>query len=215
VAEASRIAALNTPEDDPLTAAVRARAFLLLAGTGRPVPVSAVGTPEGWAPQDVRRALDGLLQAGRLTVADDGDLTGSLGITVQPTRHLMVLPQGERYSWCALDALGIFGALGVSGQIRSSTPRDEPVTVDIDSGSPRDYGELVLLVPERKSGPVVQDWCPLVNFFADAPSAMHWADERGLAGMSIGVHEASDLGTRVWTKALAQAHRFGDWRNGE
>jgi hypothetical protein len=85
-----------------LSAAVRARAFDMLLDGGRPVPVAELGAPAGRRLGDVQRVVGDLVAHGRMTVADDGAITGSLGLTVPPDRHLLVLPEGDRYTWCPL-----------------------------------------------------------------------------------------------------------------
>jgi len=197
--------------DDALTAALRARAFNLLLRGGRPVPVAELGAPAGRQLAEVRQAIGDLVAAGRMTVAGDGAVTGSLGLTVLPDRHLLALPEGDRYTWCALDAVGVFGALAATGQIRSTTPEGEPVVIDVESGRLRDASELAVLLPEHRPGPTVLSWCPLVNFFRNSRRAAEWAVETGVTGTAVGVEEAMTLGTRLWRDALQKVGELGPW----
>src|SRR5215470_2172358 len=208
--EAVLVPPLNS-RDDALSAAVRARAFDMLLHGGRPVPVAELGAPAGRRLADVRRVVGDLVAHGRMTVADDEAVTGSLGLSVLPDRHLLILPEGDRYTWCALDAVGVFGALTATGQIRSTTPDGEPVAVDVESGRVRDAGELAVLLPEHRPGPTVLNWCPLVNFFRDSRRAAEWAVETGVAGTPVSVEKAMTLGTRLWRDALRKIDELGAW----
>lgn len=55
-----------------------------------------------------------------------------------------LLPQGRRFTWCAYDTLGIFGALAVSGTIRSKTPLEQPVELKVVDGRPVAANDAVL-----------------------------------------------------------------------
>lgn len=200
---------LNT-SDDPLSAAVRARSFLALLATGRSVPAEALGVPAGMGAADVREAIDGLRSAGRITVDDNG-INGSLGLSVVPCRHRIDLPQGRRYTWCALDAVGILGALGATGSITSTSPDGEPVAVRFARGRPIGASGLVILLPERGSGPTVHTWCPLVNFFAGPERARAWSDERELVATVVPLAEATTLATGLWRAAIDAACGAGAW----
>lgn len=202
---------LNAP-DDPLSAAVRAQLFLALLATGHPIPVAAVGAPAGIDVAAVRQAIDALVSAGRVTVTDGMQaVTGSLGLSVVPCRHRLDLPLGRRYTWCALDAVGVFGALRTTGSITSTTPRGERVMVRLSDGRPVGAGTVVVLIPERGPGPTVHSWCPLVNFFLAAEHARDWSDENDLPAAIVPVREVTSLGTELWRDAIAAASGLGPW----
>ncbi|WP_170191876.1 organomercurial lyase [Saccharothrix syringae] len=197
---------------DALTAAVRARSFLHLLDTGRPVPVVALGTPAGRTAAEVRRVVDALAGSGRLTLTEDrGAVTGSLGLSVVPTRHRLDLHRGTYHTWCALDAVGILGALGATGRITSTTPTGLPVAVDFADGEPTGPPGPVLLLPERGTGPPVTTWCPLVNFFTDLDQARAWSAARGLTASVVPLREATSFGAGLWREAIAAADDLGPW----
>lgn len=197
--------------DDQLGAAVRAQAFRLLLDGGQPVPVARLGVPQERTATDVRRAVDEQVLGGRITVAGDDLVTGSLGLSVTPTRHRLSLPEGTRHTWCALDALGVFGALRAGGQIRSSAPDGDEITIELRDGVAHNAGRVTLLIPRRTAGPTVTTWCPLVNFFTDQDRARAWADGNGVGGQLCTLDEASELATRQWTEAIGQADSLGSW----
>jgi Alkylmercury lyase len=45
---------------------------------------------------------------------------------------------------------------------------------------------------------VIDQWCPLVNFFDDERAAQEWASERGVSGRSFGIDAATELGASLW-----------------
>jgi len=108
------------------------------------------------------------------------------------------LPQGRRFTWCAYDTLGIFGALGASGTIRSRTPYEEPVELEVVAGRPVAANGVVLFFPQRQVTSVVDEWCPLANFFLDAEAARTWAAANSVEGQVLMLEDASARGTADW-----------------
>ena len=49
-------------------------------------------------------------------------------------------------------------------------------------------------------GSVIDDWCPLVNFFEDADAALAWAAEHGVAGTAVPLADAADRGKAAWRR---------------
>jgi hypothetical protein len=134
-----------------------------------------------------------------------GDVTGAFGLTIEPTPHEVRIGEVRRYTWCAIDAVGILSALGATGSITSHSPhtgrpielgfRDrEPTSGDLDSG--------VFVAGYEPGSKVVESWCPLVNFFEDAAGAEAWAAEHRVSGDFVPVaHAASSAGER-WRARL-------------
>lgn len=196
--------------DDPLFATVRAIAFDLLLRTGHPITVDDLGLAGGIAFAETGRSIDVLVAAGRVTVDDRGAVTGSLGLSVLETRHRLELAEGVRYTWCALDALGICGALGVSGRIVSTTVDNQRVQIEFADGIPVGSAELAVLLPKRTPGPTVLCWCPLVNFFTSTEHALAWSCANDTPGDVIALPELAELGTRLWRDAIAARYGLGD-----
>jgi Alkylmercury lyase len=213
VLDASLLLPLNAT-DDPLSAAVRARLFGLLLHIGRPVTAAELGTPGDTTHDEVRGAIDALVVAGRVTMVED-QVTGSLGLSVTATRHRLDLPHGTRHTWCALDAVGIFGALGVSGRISSTTPDGESVVLELADGIPLGSATVAVLLPPRMSGPTVRCWCPLVNFFTSVDRATAWSGANDVPGEVLTLPVVAEVGTRLWRDALDAADRLGPWTTGE
>src|SRR6266540_1942376 len=79
--------------------------------------------------------------AGGRRPATTRAVTGSHGLSVTPTRHELLLEQGQErryWTWCAWDTVGILAALDASGRIRSTSPSSgAAIELDFHHGSPR------------------------------------------------------------------------------
>lgn len=183
---------------DPVLRGIQVRAFTHLLEHGRPMPVDDL-------PAEERAGIAELRERGRLTLTDEGAITGSLGLTVVPTRHRMELAEGTRFTWCALDAVSIVPALRRSATVTSDVP-DAPETITIrfqDGQLVETPPHVVVLVPGEPPGPVVETWCPFSNLFPDNARAHSWARHRGLDGYTVfDLPDAIAEGTPLWTTVL-------------
>jgi hypothetical protein len=50
---------------------------------------------------------------------------------------------------------------------------------------------------------VIDQWCPLVNFFEDASAAQAWAAEHGVRGTAVPLAEATSQGRAAWRRWIA------------
>jgi Alkylmercury lyase len=197
-----RMIPLAREKIDPFLRGVQVRAFFALLETGEPVPIERVG-PADRLPE-VRAAVHGLLERGRMTTTAER-VTGSLGLTVRETPHRLELAEGVRYTWCALDAIGILPALDRTGLVVSAVPdTTENVRIEFDAGRVRIAPSgLALLVPGAPTGPVVLTWCPLANFFPTEEQARIWADRHGIEDFTvIDLPEAIDQAAPLWRTVL-------------
>jgi hypothetical protein len=153
---------------------------------------------------------------GRIRRDHTGAVTGSHGLSLTPTPHELHLeqqPGQERryWTWCAWDAVGILAALDASGRIRSTSPGSRaPIQLDFDHGQLRNpEPELVVFFADTDcctpgaetgdgsgcgSGSVIDEWCPLVNFFEHTEAAQAWAAEHRVRGTAVPLAEATDQG---------------------
>jgi len=202
--------------------ALLARAFHLLLGDGRPVSTARLAETLAWDPEQVERALVRLDRQGRIRRDQTGAVTGSHGLSLTPTPHELILEQApgqeRRYwTWCAWDAVGILAALAASGRIRSTSPSSgAPIRLDFHHGRLRQADpELVVFFADTDrcapattgddsdccaSGSVIDDWCPLVNFFEHADAARAWAAGHGVRGTAVGLAEATSQGKAAWRR---------------
>ncbi len=212
-----------TPELGSGTAfehALLATAFRLLLAEARPVSPARLAQALGSDPARIQRTLARLDQQGRTRRDPTGAVTGSHGLSVTPTRHELLLEQERRYwTWCAWDAVGILAALEAGGRIRSTSPASgAPIELDFHHGSPRraDPALVVFFADTDRCtaaadahadaacctsvASVVDDWCPLVNFFGCADAAQAWAAEHGVRGTAVSLAEATRRGKAAWTQ---------------
>lgn len=202
-----------------------ARAFHLLLDDGRPVSSARLAQALACDPDRVEQALVLLDRQGRIRRDHTGAVTGSHGLSVAPTPHELLLeqqPGQERrfWTWCAWDAVGILAALDASGRIRSTSPGSRsPIQLDFDHGQPRNpEPDLVVFFANIDcctsgaetndgsgggSGSVIDDWCPMVNFFEHAEAAQAWAAEQRVRGTAVPLAEATDQGKLAWRGWIA------------
>jgi hypothetical protein len=195
--------------------ALLATAFGLLLGDGRPVIPARLAAALASDPDQVNRALARLDHQGRVGLTAAEAVTGSHGLSVTPTRHELLLHEdsGEQrrfWTWCAWDAVGILAALEASGQVRSTSPASgAPVEVTFHRGSiyRADPALVVFFADADCCGSVVEQWCPLVNFFEHAGAAKAWAAEHGVRGTAVPLAEATDRGKDAWTQWVPELDR--------
>ena len=193
--------------------ALLATAFGLLLADGRPVSPARLAAALASDPSQVTGTLARLDQQGRVRLDPAGAVTGSHGLSVAPTRHELLFHEesGEQrrfWTWCAWDAVGILAALEASGRVRSTSPSSgAPVEVTFHRGSlSRADPALVVFFADADccgTDSVVDQWCPLVNFFEHADAAKAWAAKHGVRGTAVPLAEATDRGKDAWTRWVA------------
>ena len=135
---------------------------------------------------------------GRAQLDDEGRLLGIAGLTVEPSRHRLTIGDETRWTWCALDAVGILGALEATGSIHSTDPRSgDPVDIGFEDGTPTGDATLFIL-GGYDGGNVIQDWCPMVNFFAARADAEAWVADNDVAGDIVSVAHVADNAAAMW-----------------
>jgi alkylmercury lyase len=132
-------------------------------------------------------------------------VTGSHGLSVTPTAHAFQLDGRRFWTWCARDAVGILGALGATGRVRSHSPHSgAPIQLDFHAGRPSAPSDVVVFMADQDCcTSVADDWCPLVNFFEDARAATAWAAQQQAAGTPLPLAEATRTGTAHWRAHVA------------
>jgi hypothetical protein len=207
--------------------ALLARAFHLLLDDHRPVSAAHLAQALACDPDRVEQALALLDRQARLRRDRTGAVSGSHGLSLTPTQHALLLEhhngrERQFWTWCAWDAVGILAALDASGRIRSTSPSSgAPIQLDFHHGHPRDpepglvvfFADTDCCTPANVaddgsgccgSGSVIDEWCPLVNFFEDADAAHAWATEHGVRGTAVPLAEATDQGRTAWRRWIAE-----------
>ena len=190
-------------------------AFALLLEGGRPVLVSEFTEAAGLDSGEVEAALEAFTSAGRTRFDSRGRLTGIAGLSVEPTRHeILVGPTPDtdsvvRWTWCALDAVGILGALGRGGRLTSTLPEGaagegttEPLVVEFTASQPEPTPTVILLTDGYGEAPIVENWCPTVNLFPDRAAALGWAADRGVTGRAVPVAEIMADAIAMWAPVV-------------
>ena len=177
---------------------VRAAAFRALLARRRPVGAATLATALGAEVHAVQDALDALARADRIRLNEAGRVVGSCGLSIVPSRHELRVGRRRFWTWCALDAVGILGALGADGRALSRDPATRaPIEVRFRSGEPS--GDAVVFLADAGCCPAgVDSWCPKVNFFEGGASARAWAERNRVPGEVAGLREATRRGAAQW-----------------
>lgn len=177
---------------------VRMAAFREILASGRPWdPASA---PElGIDAASVRVAIRHLVEVRRARTDDLGRVTAAAGLSTDPTEHHILIAFDPRWTNCAYDALGIFGALGADGLLATRSPSTgAAIRVLFERGQPVGSDAVLFLADQSCCRRPNEDWCPNVNLFEDRSSAERWGAEHGVAGRVVTLEEGTDLGATEW-----------------
>ena len=177
-------------------ARLRTAGFRLLLDRGEPIDPSDIAAAANLDLVTVERLIE--RAAGRIETDDDGRLLGIAGLTVTPTRHEITIGDNTRWTWCALDAVGILGALGATGTIHSADAQTgADVHIEFVDGRPQSDATLFIL-GGYDGGNVTAEWCPLVNFFTNQRDAEDWVAEREVSGDIVSVSQIATDAAAMW-----------------
>ncbi len=186
---------IDTPGE---VATLRSAGFHLLLEAGKPV------TKEQWAERSgiekgrIEEIIESPALRGRIEVDDQGRLLGITGLTITPTPHQIDIEGETRWTWCALDAVGILGALHATGTIHSTDPHSgAAIEITVENGTPAGDTSLFIL-DGYGSDNVRQDWCPRVNFFANRDDADNWVAANHLEGKIVTVADVAAGAAAMW-----------------
>ncbi len=147
-------------------------AFKSLLCTGQHVTVGDLVASMNLDNSTVIGCVDRMRQGGYITVNSEGFIEGAAGINLAPTKHEITIEGRKFWTWCALDVLGIFGALNASGFARPSDPScDEGIELQFIEGVPQNMNFTVFIADLSNGTSVCYDWCPNINFFVSRSSA--------------------------------------------
>jgi len=180
-------------------AAIRSAGFKLLLDTGNPVTIDDLIDATGIAAERVAEIVDEVRTRGRVEFDDEDRLIGLAGLTLTPSRHQLTIDGSVRWTWCALDAVGILGALQATGTVKSTDPQTgDEIEIGFVEGKADTDAHLFILGGYTKEGNVRQDWCPRVNFFTGRSAAEEWVADSGLEGDIVAVSDISDDAAAMW-----------------
>ena len=179
-------------------AAIRAGGFRLLLETGLPVTVDDLVAVTDIPADRVAEIFESVRARGRVEFDAEDRLIGLAGLTLTPGRHELIIDGTKHWTWCALDAVGIFGALEATGTVRSADAQTgAAIEIGFVDGRPDTDAHLFILGGYTE-GSVRQDWCPQVNFFTNRQAANRWVAEKGLQGDVVAVAEIADEAATMW-----------------
>lgn len=186
---------------DPGQHRVRSVAFSALLRDGRPLSATALARNARVTVEKVAEVLAFFAGRGSVQYDGSGGILGIAGLSVRPTRHVIDLPQGRRWTWCALDAVGIVAAVG-SGDIYSTGPGGEFHIVYHDARF--DPTEPVVFVADGYGmTSSLGQWCPLVDFFPSVDAADRWSAEREVEGRGVPLGDLAEVAGQRW-KAIVE-----------
>lgn len=194
---------IKAHEVSPEVGALRSVGFRLLLEEGRPVEMHT------WAKAGSVNldTLDRVLaeHSGRVELDEQGRLVGIAGLTIRPTNHELNVKGSQLWTWCALDAVGILGALEASGTVRSVDPRtNDQVTLTFSEGQAQNDATIFVL-SGYDGADIRGEWCPLVNFFNDRSDAETWVNENRLVGDLLTVQEVASRAAEMW-RVVTRSH---------
>jgi hypothetical protein len=182
---------------------LRAAGFRLLLDRGEPVELADIAVAADLEVETVKHLIG--QAAGRIETDGEGKLLGVAGLTVTETRHQITIGDEMRWTWCALDAVGILGALEATGNIRSTDARTgQDIHIEFVDGQSQGDATLFIL-GGYDGGNVREDWCPLVNFFDTHRDAEAWVADRDVTGDIVSVGQIAADATAMWRPVTGAA----------
>lgn len=182
----------------PDVAAVRHTGFTLLLESGQPVTVENLVAATDIEAARVQEIFESVRARGRVEFDDHGRLIGIAGLSLTPSRHELTINDKTRWTWCALDAVGILGALRATGTVKSSDPQTgETIEIPFENGIP-DADAHLFILGGFSEGNAREDWCPQVNFFASRHDAEVWAKANNIGGDIVSVTDIAAEAAEMW-----------------
>jgi hypothetical protein len=180
---------------------IQAAAFQSLLHTGQRVNVETLATLTNLDTGMIRDCVEKIHHTGHLKLDSDGFIVGAVGLSISPTKHEVSLDGRRFWTWCALDVIGIFGALNASGFVKSYDPSSNNVIlVEFVKGTPKDTDVMVFIADLSPGISVCCDWCPRINFFTCKSSAEAWAQTNADGGSIVSVSNLAPVAREAWSR---------------
>ncbi len=193
---------VRSHQTPPEVAALQSAGFRLLLEHGEPVTTQRLAREAGLSETEVNDILATHLQ-GHVELDDEGRLLGVAGLTVSPTPHQLTVGSKTRWTWCAIDAVGILAALEATGTIQSTDPgTGQEINIIFTDGQPDNDAVLFILGGYDGGSNVREDWCPLVNFFSTTHDAQTWVTENKLEGDIVSVSDITSDAAAMWEPVI-------------
>lgn len=183
---------------------IQTAAFALLLDHGEPITNDQLADATDLTTSDVADLLADFDTVGRARFDDNGRVVGIAGLSIEPTRHRLDIGDTTRWTWCALDAIGILGALRRDATYTTQVPdTDDELTVTFTTDGPAATDTVVFMAGGYGNDSVVDTWCPTVNLFANADAATTWANAHAINGQPIAVTDLAADAAAIWTPFTA------------
>lgn len=188
---------------------IRKVAFQHLLETHQAVSVDVLIDELGEPREKIDGALSKMDRQGLIRRNQSGKVVGSVGLSIEPSRHELFIGDQQFWTWCAYDAVGILAALGTTGRVLSKSPlTGAPIDLRFRDGSP-EQSDTALFLPDdivpasdRAPSPAevspYDDWCPLANLFENREASLAWAKRHRVRGQILSLTEAAARGARHW-----------------
>ncbi|MFQ5967926.1 MAG: organomercurial lyase [Acidimicrobiia bacterium] len=185
-------------------AALRSAGFRLLLEQGHPVDQGTWATSAGVDRSTLAEVMNRAGARGRVELDPEGRLTGIAGLSIEPTRHRIHIEGATRWAWCALDAVGILGALGGDGTVHSTDPgTGDQIEITFRNGKPE--GDATLFILDGHADVNLKEtWCPMVNFFTSRHAAEEWVKDHQLDGEIVSVAGVAEDAAAMWRPVVDQ-----------
>ena len=191
----------SLPEADLLVnhRALQAAAFALLFENPAPVMESEIARRAGLSLDTTSASLAEIDEMGMLRRDDQRRIIGIAGMSIDPTQHEIHIDGTIRWTWCALDAVGIIGSLGRGGTFTTTVPgTNQRMLVDFNKEGETTSSAVVFIADGFADGCVVEDWCPTVNLFPDGGAAKAWSEANDIKGRAVTIQDLMPDATEMW-----------------
>ncbi len=142
--------------------------------------------------EQVEAAAQTMVRWGLMTIDEPGIITGSMGLTVEPTEYEFQLNGRALHTWCALDAVGIAAGLQADAAIHVKAKADVQMRAGrIVAAQPSDL--RISLPHPQLDRAIRQTVCPTICF-RRGPGPLH----DGVAYLTL--DEATALGRQLWSR---------------
>lgn len=183
---------------------VQASAFGLLLDTGHPVSIGQIAERAELTGAEVDALLADFDAVGRVRFDNGGDVVGIAGLSIEPTRHRIDLDGMTRWTWCALDAIGILSALARPATYTTEVPdTDDVLEVRFGPNGISDSVAVVFVADGYGSDSVFETWCPTVNLFPDRTTAQTWAKAHDVSGQPVAVAALAADAAALWAPLVS------------
>lgn len=169
---------------------------------GKKSSVNELALQAGIPEQQAQQYIEAMAKDGRLVIDEQGDVVGSHGLSLLPTKHCLRIGGHDLFTWCAADAVGIPAALGVDATIHSNCFQcNEPIEITMSGGEVRFSSHAdarIWVVVADLNCSIVGCTCPQINFFCSVEHFNQWSNGQTIKGRLLTLAEGVRLGNCWW-----------------